>query len=69
MNTEQKLGQNILRLRKEKGLTQEQLANKAGISRCYLSDIENGKRQISLAIIERIARELGMSVGEMIDGL
>ena len=31
MNTEQKLGQNILRLRKERGLTQEQLANKAGI--------------------------------------
>ncbi len=64
MNTNQKIGQNILRLRKEKGLTQEQLANKAGISRRYLSDIENGKRKISLAILERIARVLDLSVGD-----
>lgn len=62
MNTEQKLGQNILRLRKEKGLTQEQLANEAGISRRYLSDIENQKRQISLAIIEWIVREIRISI-------
>ncbi len=68
MNTNREIGQSILRLRKEKGLSQAQFADKAGISRRYLSDIENGKRQMSLAILERIVRELGVSVGELIDG-
>jgi transcriptional regulator with XRE-family HTH domain len=46
-----------VRTRREKlGLTQEDLAEKAGIHRTYLSDVERGSRNVSLVNIERLAR-------------
>ena len=51
--------------RKELGITQEQLAKEVGISRPYLSDIENGKRQVSGAVMIRIAHCLGVNVEDI----
>ena len=47
--------------REELGLTQEDLAEKAGIHRTYLSDVERGTRNLSLINIERLAAALAMS--------
>ena len=52
-------------LREEQGLTQEDLADKAGIHRTYLSDIERGTRNVSLINIEQIALALAVPLSEL----
>ncbi len=47
------------------GLTQEEFAEKAGIHRTYLSDIERGTRNVSLINIERVAQGLSMKLSEL----
>ena len=51
--------------REELGLTQEDLADKAGIHRTYLSDVERGTRNLSLVNIERLAAALSMTMSEL----
>ena len=65
MTLQEKLGKAIVLLRKQRGLTQEKFANDAEIDRRYMSDIENGKRNISIDVIERLAKCFGMSVSEL----
>ncbi len=44
--------------RKEKGLTQQEMADEVGVSRQYYNDIENGKRQPSVTIAKKIGEVL-----------
>lgn len=60
----QKLSDRIERLRKQKGMTQEELAEKAGLHRAYFWDIENG-RNISIKTAYKIARALDVSLSEL----
>ena len=54
------LGNSVKQLRKERGLTQELLANKAGISRATLSKLENGNiAQVSIVTLNDILNHLG----------
>ena len=48
--------------REQLRLTQEDLAEKAGIHRTYLSDVERGSRNLSLINIERLAAALDLSI-------
>ncbi|WP_262151827.1 helix-turn-helix domain-containing protein [Chryseobacterium foetidum] len=52
-----KLGAMLQELRKEKGLTQEQLAEKCGTTKTYISRIENDASDIRLSTLMRIIRE------------
>ena len=52
-----KLGVILKELRKEKGLTQEQLAKKCGTTKTYISRIENDASDIRLSTLMRIIRE------------
>jgi XRE family transcriptional regulator, regulator of sulfur utilization len=61
-----KLAKRIEYLRKQKNLTQEELAEKAGLHRAYFWDIENG-RNISVKTAHKIARGLGVSLSELFD--
>ena len=61
----QRFGCTVVRLRKARGISQETFANQASIDRHYMSDIENGRRNISLDIIEKIARSLQLSISEL----
>jgi len=54
-------GRNVRQARKDKGWTQEQLAFEAGVKRAYLSEVENGQRNVSLDIVEKLAKALGVS--------
>ena len=54
MNIKEKFGQKVKQLREEKGFSIEQLANISNVDRNYISDIEKGKRNVSLEIIEKI---------------
>ena len=60
-------GENPIKVwRKHRGLTQQQLANAAGISKPYLSQIEAGKRTGTTEILSAIAKALGVSLDEVV---
>ena len=50
----------IKEVRKSKGITQKELAERTGITQADISRIENGTRNPSLAMVKRIAEGLGM---------
>ncbi len=54
--------------REHRRLSQAQLARRAGLSKAYLSQIENGKRHGSTATMRRLADALGVPVGVLIEG-
>jgi len=63
------LGKNIKRLRKSKGLSQEKLAELAGLHRTYVGGVERGERNISLLNLVRLARVLKVSVSDLVKGI
>lgn len=65
-NSARKLGENVRRIREEKGMTQIELCRKLEVDRAYMSNIENGKKNPTLATIEKIAKALGVSLDELI---
>lgn len=60
-------GRVFRRLREEKGLSQLALEADFGINAKYQSDIENGKRNVSLKFIERTANAFGIGVYELME--
>src|SRR5580698_3708886 len=52
------LGQRLRQLREEKKLRQEDIQQRSGLLRCYISRVENGITVPSLATLEKIARSL-----------
>ncbi|MBL7733220.1 MAG: helix-turn-helix transcriptional regulator [Chitinophagaceae bacterium] len=59
-----KVGQRIKQLRTELGISQEALGLEAGVDRTYVSDVENGRRNVSVDILERLIKGLKSSFGE-----
>lgn len=59
-------GERIKKLRKEKGLTQEQLADEAQIERSYMGTIERGERNPTLLKVHKIAKALKVSAGQLL---
>ena len=64
MNTPEKIGLVIKQLRTARHLSQEQLSNQCGIDQHYISNLECGKRSVSVEIIERIASFFGISLSQ-----
>lgn len=62
------LGERIKQRRLELGWTQEVLAQKAGISKGFLSDLENGKRGIGAETLLDVGRVLGVSLDSLMTG-
>jgi transcriptional regulator with XRE-family HTH domain len=61
-----KLGQNLKRIRTKKKLSQGDIARALDVHRAYISGIENGKRNPTLATIQKIADALGVSADELL---
>lgn len=59
-------GNNVRRYRKEKGLSQEDLAFQAGVHRTYIGMIERAEKNITLINIEKIANALGISIDKLL---
>ena len=60
-------GERIRALRQNRGLSQERLAEMAGVHRTYLSSLERGERNVSLDNIYAIAEALGVSPAELFE--
>jgi transcriptional regulator with XRE-family HTH domain len=63
----EKFGQRLRTLRKERGLTQEELAELSGLDRTYISGIERGRRNVALRNIEVLAQALDVSICELFE--
>jgi len=61
------LGKRIAKLRKNKGLTIEKLAYENDLSKGNLSEIERGLRDPKITTLEKIAKGLEISLGELFD--
>jgi transcriptional regulator with XRE-family HTH domain len=60
-------GRSVRSLRKQRGLSQEDLAEKSGISRNYVSDIERGVRNPGLLVMVALAKALRVSLRELVE--
>ncbi len=61
-----RLAENVRLLRTLQGWSQERLADAAGLDRSYLGGIERAERNISLDILERLARALEVSISDLL---
>ena len=63
--TPHSFGQAVRELRVARGLTQEELADDAGLDRSYIGGVERGERNPSLSVIEKIAEGLDVTLAEL----
>lgn len=66
MDVRVRVGLNVQRLRRDKGLSQEELAERADMHQTYLSGIERGVRNASILVLARIAKALSVDVEELL---
>jgi transcriptional regulator with XRE-family HTH domain len=63
------LGLNVRRQREAKALTQEKLAEKAGLDPTYISGIERGLRNPGIKNVAKLAKALGLTTAELCKGV
>lgn len=63
------LGANVRRQRDARGLTQEKLAEKAGLDPTYISGIERGLRNPGIVNVARLAKALGLTTAQLCQGV
>ena len=68
-NISKLFGKRVRELRKKRNLSQEQLAEEAGLDRSFMSGIERGVENPTLYTIQAVAEGLGVTVGELMRGL
>ncbi len=61
-----RFGAAVRSARESEGLSQEDLADRAGLHRTYVSLIERGQRTASIAVVEKLAGALGTSMGDLL---
>jgi transcriptional regulator with XRE-family HTH domain len=66
MNELKIIGQNIVKYRKQKNMTQEDLCGVAEIDRSYLSEVENGKANVSVQTLVKIAEALNIDLAVIV---
>ena len=66
MDMRKLVGDNCARIRKERGWTQEELAERSGLSQQYLSGLERGKRNPTIVTIYELSLALGVSHVELV---
>lgn len=66
MDIRVKVGRNVRRLRREMELSQESLGLTAGVDRAYVSAVERGKRNPTVVILEKLAKALGVPLGDLV---
>lgn len=65
MEALKRVGVNVQRLRRKLDLTQEELGERANVHQTYLSQVEGGRRNPSVLVLERIAKALKVDIAEL----
>lgn len=60
------LAENIKTFRREKGFSQEELAERCGLHRTYIGSVERNERNVTLSTLEVLATTLGVTVPELL---
>ena len=66
MDVRRRLGSRLQRLRQDQGLSQEELADRAGIHRTYVSGVERGVRNPTITVMEKLAAGLGVDLRTLV---
>jgi transcriptional regulator with XRE-family HTH domain len=66
MDVGRRIGANIKRLREAQGLSQEELADRAGLHRTYVSQLERAVKNATFLSLDKIARALGVPLAELV---
>ncbi|TGQ15964.1 MULTISPECIES: helix-turn-helix transcriptional regulator [unclassified Mesorhizobium] len=66
MEIREAFAQNLRALRRARGLSQEELAHRAGIDRTYISALERNVYNASIDVVDRLAEVLGADVAELL---
>jgi transcriptional regulator with XRE-family HTH domain len=67
MTIMERVAENVMRIRNERGLTQQTLADRAKIHRVYLAQIEGATRAPSLEMLDRLAKALKVKPGKLLE--
>jgi transcriptional regulator with XRE-family HTH domain len=65
-NLQRTVGENLRRIRRERGLSQEKFADALGVHRTYMGGLERGERNLTLKSLEKIARVLEVDPLELL---
>jgi transcriptional regulator with XRE-family HTH domain len=66
ISARQRLANNLRRFRRERGLSQEGLAEQSGLHRTFVGSVERAERNVSLDNVERLALALGLDVVDLL---
>lgn len=67
MNICQRVGENLKRLRTAHGWSQEEMADRSGLHRTYISSLERGLRNPTVTVLEKLASAFGSKIGVLTD--
>lgn len=67
MDIREQFGNRLMELRKERKMTQERLAELSELNRPYISGIEQGKRNVSLEVIAKLAQALEIQISQFFE--
>jgi len=65
MDVRVRVGLNVQRARRERGLSQEELAHRAAVHQTYLSGVERGSRNPTILVLDKIARALDLDPADL----
>lgn len=64
--TAQKFGENMKKIRLEKDMSQGDICRALNLDRAYISNVENGKQNLTISTMEKVAKALGVSVDQLL---
>lgn len=67
MNICKRVGQNLKAAREDLGISQEELADRAGLHRTYISGVERGVRNPTVTVLEKIAKALKVKTSSLVE--
>ena len=67
MDVRRRVGTNLKAFRKERGLSQEELAHRCGLHRTYISGVERGIRNPTVVVLEKIAKGLEIATSRLLE--
>ena len=62
MEVRARVGLRVQQARRERGLSQEELADRSGVHQTYLSGVERGRRNPTVTVLQKIAAALGLDI-------